>query len=161
MRLWLKTTIFLLVTLLPVGAMAQMADQAEVKEITEKYDLGLTNRPSLSILDWSRFDISHVYSIGYFSGGGFSGTQALYQGNVRYRIADPLTLHLNLGVMHDPGAIIGDKKFSENSRFLPSGWLDWRPSDNFRLIVGFETVPAYYYGGNYYYRGGPLLWRDR
>lgn len=146
----------ILLTVLSVTAMAQMVDEAEVKEITAKYDLGLTKRPSTSFLDLSRLNLSHSYTIGYFSGNGFSGSRAMYNGTIQYQIANPLTLTLNMGVLHDPGAIFGDRKLSENSKFLPSGWLDWRPSRNFQMSIGFETVPAYNYGGYYLYPGRSL-----
>lgn len=149
--------ILLLAFAFAAGAMAQMADKAEVKEVTQKFDRGLTRQPSLPFFDLSRFDLSHSYSIGYFSGGGFSGSRAYYSGTLLYRIARPLTLTLNLGILHDPGAIFGDKKFSDNSQFLPSGWLDWRPSDNFRMSIGFETVPAYFHRG-YYFPGRYQYW---
>lgn len=147
--------------LLPAVGLAQMADKVEVREVTDKYDLGLTKPPSLPFFNLSRFDLSHSYSIAYFSGSGNSGTQALYNGTIRYQLANPLTLTLNIGVLHDPGSIFGDKKFSDNSRFLPSGWLDWRPSENFRMSIGFETVPAYYRGGYYYYPGRSWYWPYR
>ncbi len=158
-----KILIVLLAAVLPISVMAQMADQVEVKEVIEKYDLGLAKQPTLQFFDLSRFDISHSYSFGYFSGSGFSGSRALYNGTIRYQIANPLTLTLNVGVLHDPGAIFGDKKLSDNSAFLPSGWLDWRPSKNFRMSIGFETVPAYYhYNRGYYYSPGrSLYWQGR
>jgi len=159
-RLLISVMVIMAVSL-PVMVSAQMADQVEVKEVTGKYDLGLTKPPSLPFFDPSRFNLSHSYSIGYFSGSGYSGTQALYNGTVRYQIASPLMLTLNLGVLHDPGAIFGDKKFSDNSRFLPSGWLDWRPSKNFMMSIGFETVPAYNRGGYFYNPGRSWYWPNR
>ena len=135
----------LIVLTLPVVSAAQMADRVEAKEVTQKYDL-------------SRLHLSHSYSISYISGGGFSGTQAMYNGTLQYELARPLTLTLNLGILHDPGALFGDKNFSDNALFLPSGWLDWRPSKNFRMMVGFETVPASYYRGYYYYPGRYSDW---
>jgi hypothetical protein len=64
--------------------------------------------------------------------------------------------------MHDPSSVFGDSKFSENAVFLPSGWLDWQPSKNFRMSIGFETVPAYYNGYNrgYYYNPGRPWYMD-
>jgi len=162
MKRWMTIIGLTLAVMLPATVMAQMVDQAEVKEVTDKYDLGLTKPPSVPFFDMSRFNLSHSYSIAYFSGSGYSGTQALYNGTIRYQLANPLTLTLNIGVLHDPSSLFGDKKFSDNSRFLPSGWLDWRPSENFRMSIGFETVPAYYRGGNYYYPGRSwYYWPDR
>jgi hypothetical protein len=161
MKVMRNILMVLLAAILPISAMAQMADQVEVKEVTEKYDLGLAKQPTLQFFDLSRFDISHSYSFGYFSGSGFSGSRALYNGTIRYQIANPLTLTLNLGVLHDPGAIFGDKRLSDNSAFLPSGWLDWRPSKNFRMSIGFESLPAiYHYNRGYYFDTG-RFWYSR
>lgn len=150
----------LIVLALPLVSAAQMADRVEAKEVTQKYDLGLTKPPSLPFFDLSRLHLSHSYSISYISGGGFSGTQAMYNGTLQYQLAQPLTLTLNLGILHDPGALFGDKNFSSNARFLPSGWLDWRPSKNFQMTIGFETVPASYYRGYYFYPGRYTDWYD-
>jgi len=159
MKRLVQVATVLAVVMFPLIVMAQMADKAEIKEVTKKYDLGLTRRPSLPFFDLSKIDFSHSYSIGYFSGGGFSGTQGYYSGTMRYQISRPLTLTLNLGILHDPGALFGHNKFSDNALFLPSGWLDWRPSDNFRLSVGVETVPAGYNRGYYYNPGRDFYWR--
>jgi hypothetical protein len=152
------TAVFLVVVLIPLAACAQMADQAEIKEITKKYDRGLTKPPSFSFLDPSRFNLSHSYSLSFFSGGGVSGSMALYNGTVTYMLAKPLTLTFNLGILHDPSSIWNDKRVGNSAIFLPSGRLDWRPSKNFLMSVGFERVPAYYRG--YYLPGGYRYWRE-
>jgi len=161
MKLMKNFVLILLAIALPLTAAAQMADEAEIKAVTSKYDLGLTKPPSIPFFDMSRISISHSYSLSYFSGGGISGSQGLYNGTIRYQLANPLTLTLNVGILHDPGALFGSSKFSQNATILPSGWLDWRPSENFMMSIGFETVPAYYRGGNYYYPGRALYWHDR
>lgn len=136
-----------LAVLLTVPLLAQQIDRAEIKQVTEKYDLGLSKRPSLPMFDLSRINLSHAYSFGFFSGGGTSFSRGLYSGSMTYQIAQPLTLTLNLGILHDPSAIWGDKRIGNSARFLPSGWIDWQPSNNFRLSLGFETIPAYYHTG--------------
>jgi hypothetical protein len=153
----------LLIIFLPLMAGAQMADEAEIKEVKEKYDLGLKRQPSLPFFDLSRLNLSHSYSLTYFSGSGYSGTQGYYSGTLRYKLAQPLTLTLNVGILHDPSTLVGAKSFSDNSAFFPSGWLDWRPSDNFRMSIGFETMPlsSYKYRGYYPYSGRPWYWRYR
>jgi hypothetical protein len=148
-----------MIILWPLSCLAQMSDQAEVREINEKYDLGLSRRPSLPFIDISRLDMTQSYSIGFYSGGGFSGTQALYSNTITYQLAKPLTLTLNLSILHDPGALWSDKSLGNTATFLPSGRLDWRPSDNFRMSIGIETRPAYY-NGDYYNSGRYRFWRE-
>lgn len=156
-RLVLFTT--MLVMLIPAICFAQMTETAEVKEITQKYDMGVTKTPSVSFLDLSRLNISHSYSIGYFSGGGISGSQAMYNGTIQYQLANPLTLTLNFGVMHDPSALWGGQsQLGTDTKIYPSGMLDWRPSENFRMQVGFSSYPATRYVSPFSL-GGYDYWR--
>ena len=152
-------TVAMVVSLLMASAMAQKVDQVEVKQITRKYDLGLSKRPFQSFLDLSRFHMSQSYSLGFFSGSGQSGALGMYTNTISYQLANPLTLTLNMGILHDASVLWGDKKSGTSARFLPSGWLDWRPSENFRMSIGFETIPVFYnYGpfgagrSGYWYR---------
>ncbi|MCK5127484.1 MAG: hypothetical protein KAR42_14610 [candidate division Zixibacteria bacterium] len=136
----------LLIVLLPATLLAQMSGTAEVKQITEKYDMGVSKAPSIPFFDLSRLNISHSYSIGFFSGGGSSGSQALYSGTFQYQLASPLMLTLNLGILHDPGTLFGSNNpLGNKAQFYPSGQLDWRPSDNFHMSIGFQSYPATYY----------------
>ncbi|MFH1700407.1 MAG: hypothetical protein ABIE07_07445 [Candidatus Zixiibacteriota bacterium] len=140
------TVIFFIMGSISFG---QMVEKAEVRELTEKYDMGLGKQPSFSLLDLSRLNFAHSYSLSFFSGGGISGSQGLYRGALTYQLSKPLTLTLGLGIFHDPGSLIsGDRGSNNSAMFLPSGYLDWKPSDNFRMSIGFETVPAYRYGQN-------------
>ncbi len=150
-----------IMVMVPLSAMAQMTDKAEVKQINQKYDLGLTKRPSLPFFDLSRFHMTQSYTMGFFSGGAGAGARGLYRNTITYQLADPLRLTLSMGVMHDPSALWGDKRSTNATSFLPSGWLDWRPSENFRMLVGFETNPGYFYNGynGYYGMGRYDPWR--
>ncbi|MCP4567613.1 MAG: hypothetical protein GY841_08545 [FCB group bacterium] len=155
---YIGTTLVLLSLLvLPLTLTAQMTDQVEIKEITQEYDLGLSRRPSVPLIDLSRLNMSHAYSISFFSGNGQSGSVGMYNNMMTYKLADPLTLTLNLGILHNPGSLWGDKSFSNDAVFLPSGWLDWRPSKNVSLSIGFETLPAY----NGYNNAGRYWYRNR
>ena len=151
--------IVLVAVWLPLTAFGQMADQAEIKEITKQYDRGLTKAPSFSFLDPSRFNLTHSYGLTFFSGGGTSGSMGMYNGTITYQLARPLTLTFNIGILHDPSSIWNDnKKFGNNAIFLPSGRIDWRPSKNFMMSVGFERGPAY--NQNYNFPGRYRYWRD-
>lgn len=144
--------------LLPLAVVAQMSDQAEVEQITREYDLGLSKRPSLSLIDLSRLHMTQSYSLSFFSGSGQSGSVGLYSNTITYQLANPLTLTLNLGILHNPGSLLGNKSSNNSTTFLPSGWLDWRPSKNFSMSIGFETIPAYRNG---YYNAGRSWYRYR
>ncbi len=155
----LLTLTVLIVFLIPALSFAQMSETSEVKQITEKYDMGVTKQPSVSFLDLSRLNISHSYSIGFFSGSGVSGSQALYNGTIQYQLANPLMLTLNFGVLHDPSALLGGQnQLGTGTKVYPSGTLDWRPSENFRMQIGFASYPA---GTMYspFNMGGDYNWR--
>lgn len=149
-RLFLTVAVMVMA---PLMVMAQMTDQAEVKQITAKYDLGLTKRPSTPFFDLSRFHMTQSYTLGFFSGSGGSATRGLYRNTVTYQLADPLRLTVSMGILHDPTALLSSRGTSRATSLYPSGWLDWRPSENFRMLVGFESVPASWYYGNYGYGG--------
>jgi len=146
-----------MILLFPLSALAQMTDKAEINQINQKYDLGLSKRPSFSWLDLSKLHFSQSYAVSFISGNGFSGTQALYNGTIIYQLSRPLTLALNIGILHDPGALWGDQSLASTATFLPSGRLDWKPSNNFQMSIGFETVPVFYNG--YFYDGRYGFWR--
>ncbi len=158
MKLMRIISMMALLAVLPLSAQAQMTDQSEVRQINRKYDVGVTKRPSLPLIDLSRLHMTQSYTMSFVSGSFGSGMQGLYQNTLSYQLANPLRLTLNMGILHDPSALVGNSQFSNSMRFLPSGWLDWRPSENFRMVVGFETIPAGYYNG-YYGSGRYDYWR--
>ncbi len=155
----MKTKILILATLilaLAVGTIrGQMVDEAEVRELSEKYSTGVTKTPSLPLLDLSRLKISNSYSMMFYSGGGISGQQGVFNTTLQYQISNPLTLTVNLAMLHDPGALFNNSNFGNSAKIMPSGRLDWRPSENFWMTIGFETVTMNRYGyfnpGRYHY----------
>lgn len=119
-----------------------------VSELTERRSGG-----GFSLLDPSKFSMSHSYSMSYFSGSGNSGSIGLYMNTITYQISDPLTLRLGLGYWHQPLGFLnnsgGNSRLS-GGKFLPNVSLDYRPSEKFRFLLDFRTVPTY--GRNNYTR---------
>jgi hypothetical protein len=102
-----------------------------------------------SLLDLSRINWSHSYSVTYFSGGLGSGTMGLFRTNMAYDFSPKLSLFLNVGIAHNPGALWGDKR-NNDTQLLPGFLLDYHPSDKFRMSLGFQkfggsNVYPYYY----------------
>jgi hypothetical protein len=66
-----------------------------------------------------------------------------------YDFSPKLTLALNLGLAHDPGALFGNGARTANSSFLPGFALDYHPSDKFRMSIIYQQ-----FNGGYapYYR---------
>jgi len=102
-----------------------------------------------SLLDLSRLEMSHSYSISYFSMGGRGMTIGMYVNSIRYQISNPLTLNLSLAWVHQPGNfLLRDRgTATDYGRILPSFSLEYRPSDNFFLEIGYHSIPAYLYPG--------------
>lgn len=137
--------------LLSFSAMAQTVDQAILEEARSSTLLGAQPVESpFSLLDFSRMKWSHSYSLSYISGGGNSGSVGILNTSMFYEVSSKLSLNVNLGIMHDAGAIWGDN--NNNATLLPGFLLDYHPSNNFSISVGMQRVSGmypYYNSGRY------------
>jgi hypothetical protein len=145
---FMNKTIFLtalLVVFLSATLSAQFADKAEIQSVKSDY-LGLkpASKP-FSLIDLSRIKWSNSYSLSFFSGGGTSGSLGLLTSSIFYEISSSLSLNLKMGIAHDPGRLFDRNGNNNNAAFLPGFKLDYHPSSNFNISVGFETVPDLYY----------------
>jgi hypothetical protein len=129
------------------------------KEVVEsdQGSVGLTgaNTP-FSLLDLSKFHMSHSYGLTYFSGAGQSEMIAMYLNQIDYDITRTLRLSVGLAWVHQPQATLGLSTQTVSNRLLPSLRLDWRPSDKFHLRVDYRTLSpstSYYYSRDRYYQG--------
>jgi hypothetical protein len=154
-KIMILTTISLLV--LTSISFGQMADKAEIQSVKEDY-LGLkpVSKP-FSLIDLSKLHFSHSYSFTFFSGGGTSGSVGLYTGSMFYEFSHSLSLDVQLGIAHDPSALFGNNVGTDAS-FYPAVNLDYHPSNNFRISVGFESHPGFYQSP-YVYPYYPYNWR--
>lgn len=121
-------------------------------------------QPGLSIIDPSRISTSHSYSFSYFSNNGHSGSVGMLMNSIEYRVSDPLKITLNLGVMHNPSAFIGQSSNGLSPTIMPGINVQYRPSENVFLMMNFESIPAgagYRYGYPGYYGYSPYLWDRR
>jgi hypothetical protein len=140
----------ILVLFLAVTAAAQMSDKAELQDIKSNFGgLNPVSKP-FSLIDLSRLKWSHSYSISFYSGGYGSGSSAMYHGSIYYDLSSSLSLDIGIGIAHNPGALF-DNSLSTDARFYPSVNLDYHPSDNFQLSIGFARYPGYYLKPYYYY----------
>ncbi len=137
---------------------AQSADVEALNELQRGSSLGVQPMSSpTGWLDLSRATFSHSYSLTYFSGGGTSGSLGLWTSAMRYEFSDHLRLTLNLGVLHDGGAIFGsDFRSDRNTTFLPGFRLEYQPSDKVYMSVSFQRYAGGY--GPYGYQ--PFGYRD-
>lgn len=141
MRIFIS--IFFIILLMATSAFSQSADRYDLEKSTRANSLGVipVERP-FSLIDLSRVRFSHSYSMSYFSGYS-NGSAGLWNTTMYYDFSSKLSLNVNVGVLHNTGAIWGDGK--NNSTFLPGFLLDYHPSDKFRLLIGMQTHSGGYY----------------
>ncbi len=139
----MRISIFIIILLCAASAFPQFVDQLDLEKSTRTNSLGVmpVERPS-SLIDLSRVRFSHSYSLSYFSGYS-NGSAGLWNTSMYYDFSSKLSLNVNIGVLHNTGAIWGDGK--NNATFLPGFLLNYHPSENFRLLIGMQT-----YSGGYY-----------
>jgi hypothetical protein len=108
----------------------------------------LVNAPSgtgWGLIDPSRFRMRQSYSISYMSGAGGSGSVGMYVNNIEYQLFKPLMLRVGLGYLHQPFGSRGANSAGlsvDDGFFIPSAGLEYRPSENFLLMVDFRQYPS-------------------
>ncbi len=96
---------------------------------------------SLIGLNPSRFSMQHSYTLSF----GTGGAQGLYLNTMRYQLANPLTLHLQVGFAHQAFGGLGYGNPGKGQFFVSGAGLKYEPSQNFRLLFEFSQQPAGYY----------------
>jgi hypothetical protein len=66
--------------------------------------------------------------------------------SIGYQIARPLYVQLDLGVMHNPGALWGGNSAVSGAQIRPNFLMRYTPSPGFQLLIDVRTVPMYYGG---------------
>jgi hypothetical protein len=128
------------------------------QRITDLKDQSTISKNSWSLLDPSRFKMHQSYSFGFYSGGGHSTSIGYYLNSIEYTFSNPLTVRLDLGFVHNPGAMLGSSS-SKAGAFVPGFSLNWRPSASFNFRLDFRQVPVVNgFGYNNYYNPG--FWED-
>ena len=125
------------------AAGAQMVEEGNLSTVTSRNILGMQPASSaFSLIDLSRVKWSNSYSVSFFSGGNYSGSIGLFNTMMNYELTPNLSLALNLGVLHNAGALLGNGQ--SDATFLPGFQLDWRPSKQFSLSVAVQRYVGYY-----------------
>jgi hypothetical protein len=147
-----------LVAIMIVGLMAaavgaQTTDMAALQTAGQSVALG--SRPaasSFSLLDLSRIRFSNSYSMSFFSGGGQSGSMGLLNSTILYDFSSKLSLAVNVGVLHNTGAIWGQT--GTDATILPGFRLDYHPSSKLSMALEVQT-----YSGMMPWTGRSGWWR--
>jgi hypothetical protein len=112
---------------------------------------GLQPEPSRSLLgsgllDASRFSLRHSVSYGVYSGSEGSRSSGLWLSELGYRLADPLEVSVDVGMVLDPER---GELFNAENVYLHGLNLDYRPSRNFQMRLSYRNLPPnspYRYG---------------
>lgn len=107
-----------------------------------------------SLLDPSRFSMNHSYSVSYMSYGGHGETIGLYMNSMKYSLSKSLSVDVTLAWLHQPSQVLwGDSRGTNDyGSILPSVRLLYQPSEKFKLLISYETVPGVYGGQGRYNR---------
>lgn len=132
MKLFLLSISLLIIVGLTTAAPTIIDQRPTVKD----WIGGMGNRSS-GLIDPSRLTINHGMSFGASFGGGNSLMSGLYQTNLLYRLSNPLTLSLSLGLQN---LKYGNSPIAQNS-ILAGFRLDYQPNKNFLFRIQMQQMP--------------------
>ncbi len=128
---------------LVTAAGAQLVQDGNLSTVKSANILGTPAANSaFSLIDLSRVKWSNSYSVSFFSGGNYSGSVGMFNTMMNYELTPNLSLALNLGVLHNAGALLSNGQ--SDATFLPGFQLDWRPSKQFSLSIAVQRYVGYY-----------------
>jgi hypothetical protein len=94
---------------------------------------------SAGLLDPSRFNISHSYSMSYISSGFQSDLLGMYLNHIRYQFSVPLSLQVDWGYVIRPlDANNPDPNVKAGNFALPRIALQYQPTKN--MFISFEYL---------------------
>jgi len=147
-----KIAAFVILMAISVQAQTGLERSSEISSADLIGESHIDNK--FSLLDLSRLEMNHSYSISYFSSGGHGTTIGMYINSMRYRISNAITVNLQLAWVHQPGNFLNRDGGTptDYGDILPSFSLEYRPSENVFIEIGYHSVPAYMYYGYPRYR---------
>lgn len=96
------------------------------------------------LFDQSKITTWKTYSFGVTTGGGHTHSSGLLVQHLQYQISKPLTLHMSVGLEHNPLAMAGlNTGPQQASIVIPSLDLIYRPTDNVFVTFHYSNAPAY------------------
>ena len=141
--------VVILFTVFPHLLIAQSDSNGQTflaRSSTDYYGSGLSK--GLSLLDPSRFTMSHSYTMSFTSSGGQGHTMGLYMNTMKYRFSDPLSVTVHVGYRHQPFAPANARRLEDISGVLSGFELEYRPAKNFFLKVEYGAVPSLFHPYN-------------
>ena len=149
----MKKLILAALILVPVVVFAQGVPEIKGKSYAKK--------DSYSLFDPSRLTMRQSYSLGFYSGGGQSGSIGYYLNSIEYQFSNPLRIRVDLGYLHSPTSLFSGRSSTLNSgAFVPGLAIDWRPQKNILFRLDYRYVPLGVYGRSSPYYYDPLNQED-
>lgn len=95
------------------------------------------------LIDPSRLSMRHSFSLSYATfGGGRGMSLGMYTNSLYYRISDPLDVQFDVSLMYSPySSALGGPQRDFSGIYLTRAQLNYRPSANTLLQIGFQQVP--------------------
>jgi hypothetical protein len=104
--------------------------------------------------DPSKLKMAQSFSMSYQTFGQNGFALGVYTNSLSYQVSEPLSLQMDVSLMHSPyNSIGGDFGKSLSGIYLSRAELNYRPSDNMLFQVQFRQMPAGLYYGGYGYNG--------
>ena len=170
-RAAILTGLFLLVTAFTavaddtsVQSDSYVIDRSDSEEAYSTDYIGTSRVDSkFSLLDPSRFSMQHSYSVMYSSYGGSGHTIGLYTNQMRYNLSESIDVNVTLGWLHQPTKLLvkGERGVTDYGQILPNVQVKYQPSDKFKLLISYETMPGAFpeSRNGYYYWPSSRFWR--
>lgn len=104
--------------------------------------------------DASRLKMAQSFSMSYQSFGKQGLALGVYTNSLSYQVSEPLSLQMDISVMHSPySSLGGDFAKSLSGVYLSRAELNYRPSENTLFQIQFRQLPASLYYGGYGFGG--------
>ena len=95
------------------------------------------------LMDPKKIQMHQSVSFSAASGGGSSFSQSLYQNTLDWKLSDPLTLHLDLGIL-TPLSSSGPaaQGFQRGAYLIPTIGLEYQPSETVKMYFQYSSLPS-------------------
>ncbi|MBL7191072.1 hypothetical protein ISS30_05200 [bacterium] len=137
-----KFVVFFLVLLLSLQVLGQYRENTPSTPVRSRFTVPAQSN-IFGLFNPQNLQMSHSYSFMVATSNSGSLMQGLYLNSMRYRISDPLTMNVRLGILHQPySSYTGYTPQAAN--FLGGVELEYHPTNNIGLYLGFSNMPIYY-----------------
>ncbi len=133
-----RATLFLFLVL-PISLSAQFKNQAGGNFASH---LRAQSLIQMLGLDPARFSMSQSFTMSYAALGSRTFSQGLYLNTMRYQIAEPLSVALQVGMAGQPLALPGSLPMMNNGFFVSGAQLLYRPTQNSMIRLEFSRMPT-------------------